>query len=281
MIIKHADNKKPQLAALEGLLSHPSADAATQKRIEQEIRNVRAGIRGEEEVAYEMKVHHGESQEWMVIHDLRLEHAGLSAQIDHLLINRFLDVWVCESKHFSEGLVINEQGEFAGLFGGKPYGLPSPIEQNNRHLLILKRLLDSGAVNLPNRLGFVLKTKLHSLILVSKGAHITRPGVWVKGIETVIKNDQVFKTIEKSAEDATVFDLSKSLFRLVSAKTLEDIARQLVRLHKPIRFKWHAKFGLPDPKDDAPRTLTLRQPAKPAQPEELPKKPKGQVKSKV
>ena len=49
-----------------------------------------------------------------VIHDLRIECEGRVAQIDHLLIGRFLDIWVCETKNFSEGIAINEQGNARG-----------------------------------------------------------------------------------------------------------------------------------------------------------------------
>ena len=240
MIIKFADDKQPQKAALQHLLNHPSADAATKKRIEQELRNIQAGIRGEDEAAYEMKVHYGESANWMILHDLRIEHCGLVAQIDHLLINRLLEMWVCESKHFSEGVAVNEHGEFAAFFGSKPYGVPSPIEQNNRHILILNRLLESGAVKLPTRLGFTIKPDLKSLVLVSKRARISRPKAKIDGLDAIIKNDMLFKTIEKSGENASPLVIAK----VVSSDTLENLAREIVKLHKPIAINWHAKFGL-------------------------------------
>ena len=81
---------------------------------------------------------------------------------------------MCESKHFSEGVAINKHGEFAACFGSKPYDVPSPIEQNNRHILILKRLFDSRAIKLPTRLGFSIKPDLRSLVLVSKNARVSR-----------------------------------------------------------------------------------------------------------
>jgi hypothetical protein len=52
MIIKEADDKKNSIRALQALLSRPDCGADTRKRIEQEIRNIQAGIRGEEEAAY-------------------------------------------------------------------------------------------------------------------------------------------------------------------------------------------------------------------------------------
>jgi len=63
------------------------------------------------------------------------------AQIDHLLINRLLDIWVLESKHFAEGVSINDHGEWTGFSGGRPYGMASPIEQNRKHVAVLEQVL--------------------------------------------------------------------------------------------------------------------------------------------
>ena len=244
MIIKSADDKQPQLEILDRLLNHPDADATTKKRIIQEIRNIQAGIRGESEASYEMKVHYGESKNWMIINDLRIEHGDLVAQIDHLLINRFLEVWVCESKNFSEGIAINEYGEFSAFFGGRPYGVPSPIEQNHNHIVILKRLFDSGAVNLPKRLGFTLKPDLKSIVLVSKKARISRPKAKTKGLECIIKNDQFSEKMDKEMNES---NNPLMIAKMVSQETIERLGKEIAALHKPITFSWAAKFGLSAP----------------------------------
>ena len=256
MIIKEADDKKPQLATLQSLLARPDCTPDIRKRIEQELRNIQAGIRGEDEAAYEMKVHYGQSQNWMVLHDLRVEYGDLVAQIDHLIINRWLEIWVCESKHFSEGIAINEHGEFSAFYGNRPYGVPSPIEQNNKHILILRRVFDSGEVKLPTRLGFTIKPDLKGLVLVSKGARISRPRAKVPGIECIIKNDQLFKTIDKAVDDSSPLVMAK----IIGQDTLEDVARRVAKLHRPITFNWAAKFGLPE----SPPTQTA--PSAPSQP---------------
>lgn len=240
MIIKHADDKQTDLNTLQNLLSHPDADAATKKRIEREIRNIQAGIRGEREAAYELQVRWGGSKNWMILNDLRIEHNGLVAQIDHLAVNRWLDTWVFESKNFSEGVAINEHGEFSAFFGGKPYGVPSPIEQNNKHILILQRWFDSGTVNLPTRLGFTIKPALKSLVLVSKNARISRPKNNVEGLSCVVKIDQFFKTIDKALDDSSPMIMAK----IISQDTLEQLARDIAKQHRPAQFDWAAKFGL-------------------------------------
>lgn len=61
MIIKHADDKSTDIDTLQSLLAHPSATPEVRKRIEQEVRNIKAGVRGESEATQEMKVRYGES----------------------------------------------------------------------------------------------------------------------------------------------------------------------------------------------------------------------------
>jgi hypothetical protein len=262
MIIKHADNKSQDIETLQSLLSHPKAIGDTRKRIEQEIRNINAGMRGENEAAHEMKVHYGDSKNWAIIHDLRVVHGDLVAQIDHLAINRWLDIWVCESKHFSEGVSINDHGEFTAFFASKPYGVPSPIEQNEKHILILQRIFDAGTVELPKRLGFTIKPDLKSLVLVSKGARISRPKTKIDGIECVIKNDQFFKHVDKAVEGNGILSTAA---KIISSETLESVAAQIAALHQPIRFDWHARFGLdkitPPP---GPATATKAKPVQTA-----------------
>ncbi len=70
---------------------------------------------------------------WAVIHDLRLDIEGQVAQIDHLVISRMLEVFVCESKSYSGGVKVNEFGEWITFRDRRPVGIPSPIEQNRRH----------------------------------------------------------------------------------------------------------------------------------------------------
>lgn len=240
MIIKQPDDKQSQIAFLTELLAHPEADSTIRKNIQKEIRFMQAGIKAEKEAAYEMKLYWGNLKNWMILNDLRIEHDGFAAQIDHLLINRWLEMWVCESKHFANGVEINEHGEFKAFFGNKPYGIPSPIEQNNRHILILQRFFDSGVVKLPTRLGFTLKPVLRSLVLVSKGARIDRPEKKIDELSCIVKNDQLFKTIDKTLDESNPLIMAK----LIGQGTLEEVARDIAGQHKPIQFNWAARFGL-------------------------------------
>lgn len=244
MLIKTADDRSSDLEALQALLAHPGATAQTRTRIEQEMRNMRAGAKGEAEAAYEIDFHHKASRNWAVIHDLRIEYQGRVAQIDHLLINRVLEFWVCESKHFSEGVAINEQGEFTAFYGGRGYGVASPIEQNRKHVAVLEKLMGSSIVQLPTRLGIPIKPSFRSVVLISKNARISRPKGKMEGFDSVIKADQFRKLIERDIDETPGAMALLSIAKIIGPDTLEGFARQVAKLHRPAAFDWIAKFGL-------------------------------------
>jgi hypothetical protein len=243
MIIKDADDRSPDIATLRALSARHDCPPDTRKQVDQEIRFIQSGCKGEADATYELQFHYGTSKNWMVINDLRLECDGRVAQIDHLLINRFLEIYVCESKRFAEGIAINEHGEFAAFYGGKAVGVPSPLEQNNRHLAVLESVFKSGQVKPPSRLGFALMPSLLGFVLVSKNARISRPKKsTLKALDCVLKVDQLKSRIDKDIDgDNNVLLAAK----LIGQDTLEEFARRLAKAHKPARFDWAARFGLP------------------------------------
>jgi hypothetical protein len=236
MILKETDAKSVHLAELASLLSNPGVTPDKQALIERELKLMRAGMKGESESAYDIDFYSGPHKNRIVIHDLRLEHKGRVAQIDHLILNRLLEVYVLETKHFTEGVSINEQGEFSMWFGGKPRGIPSPLEQNDRHIEVLKDVFK--AIQMPTRMGFRLQPSFESLVLVSKNARIGRPKKFKT--DRVLKSDQLQKWIEKNLESGSPLIIAK----IVSIETLTEIAQQLVALHKPLVPDYKAKFGI-------------------------------------
>lgn len=251
MLIKSADDRRDDVQALQGLLQRPGITPLQAERIDREIRKIRAGAKAEAEAAYDIDFHHKDSKNWALIHDLRIEFQGRVAQIDHLLINRCLDFWVCESKSFSQGVSMNDAGEFTSFYAGRPQGIPSPVEQNRRHIAVLQAVLASSLVSLPTRLGITLGPRFHSLVLISQGARITRPAKPFEGMETVIKSDNLRSAITSRIDKASGLDTLLSATRFVGSDTLHDLALQIVRLHRPLRVQWAAKFGMAEAVDEA------------------------------
>ena len=98
MLIKTADDRSQALAELEALVAR--AAPGDRRRLEKDLNARRAGLRGETESAYHIDFHFAQSRNWAVIHDLRIEHGGRVAQVDHVLLNRTLGMYVLETKHF-------------------------------------------------------------------------------------------------------------------------------------------------------------------------------------
>ena len=144
MIIKRADDHAADLASLETLLGHPGADAATARRIASEAKRIAAGARREAVAAYEINRLFGALNRYAVIHDLRIEVGGQDAQINHIVVNRFMTAFLFETKSFAKGLACKEHGEWVGFRNGRPFGVASPLHQGARHRDILGSLLEGG-----------------------------------------------------------------------------------------------------------------------------------------
>lgn len=235
MLIKSADDKTAAANELEAL--YEAAPREKKAAILQELKNLRAGVRGERESAYELDFYIAKSNNVALIHDLRLEIDGRVAQIDHVFINRLMEVYVVETKHFSEGLSINERGEFMAWYNGRAVGIPSPLSQNVRHLEVLKDALK--LIEMPRRLGFTLNPALRSLVMISKNAKISRPTDAKFDSSNVMKADQFSDWYDKAFAKNTA-----SLAKVVSSDTIVDIANQLAAMHRPIVFNYRGKFGL-------------------------------------
>ena len=246
MIIKHADDRNRDIDELNALLKRHDLKTWQKEKIQTELKKRYSGRKGEEEAEYSINFHFGKnSKNWMVIHDLHIEYEGETVQIDHLILNRLMEIYICESKNFNEGITINEHGEFAYYHNGKACGIASPIEQNERHRLFLQRMFEDPEFELPTRLGFRIKPKIYSLILIGNGATIKRPsnGKAVKHLDRVIKNDQIRTKINKDADEINVTD-TLAIAKVVSRETLREFAEYLASLHLPPERNWKAELGI-------------------------------------
>ncbi len=240
MIIKQKDSITPKIEQLECLLLQDITQ--TQKsNIETQLKIMRSGIKGEESSAYFIDFHFGESKNWMALHDLRFEYQGNIAQIDHLIINRFLHFYVLETKNYSNAIQINESGEFQVLYGGKSKPIESPIEQNKRHIFLLERYFNSIDDIFPKRLGLKIKPSFHSYILVSPSSKIIRPDNKIFDTSNVIKSDSFFSLTQEKVNEDSVFDLAK----VIGQDTLYNLAHRIAELHKPpASIDYSKRFGV-------------------------------------
>ena len=192
MLLKSKDDISPTIAALETLLARKDVRGKQRERIEEEIDQVRAGARGEKDAAYHIDFKLKDTKNWVVIHDLRLEHDGRVAQIDHLVIGRMFDIFVIESKNLKTAVRVNGDGEFEvkTRYGWK--GMSSPVEQNKRHIQVLSGLISDEKL-MPTRLRIQIRPTFQT------GCSLHPSATWSKGDNkeaTILKMDMFDKGME-------------------------------------------------------------------------------------
>lgn len=232
MIIKEMDDRTDELAALDVQARESTGSVA--KRAKEDLLIRRAGMKGERESAYLIDFHFKATANWFVIHDLRLEQDGRTAQIDHLLFNRALECYVLESKHFHAGLKITDEGEFLrwNSYRKTFEGMASPLAQNERHVAVLKDVFK--AMEMPTRLGLRLMPRLLPYVLVSPKSRIDRAAKFDSS--AVIKADKIRQQFVENLDSETTLETVFSAARYVSAATARDIAERLAALHRPVRW---------------------------------------------
>ena len=258
MIIKKRESKESDIKELTSLLSLPLPD---NKRflIGRELRFVKSGDKGEKDSVYFIDFSYGPSERWAVIHDLRLEHRHRVAQIDHLLINRFLDVYILETKNFSYGVKITKRGEFLVSYYGNYFAIESPIEQNKRHQIILEAVMDQYDI-LPKRLGVTIRPAFHNYVLVSATSRVIRPPEKKFDTSMVIKADGLETAIGKRVDKTGPVSVLSTATKIMSMENVVEIAQRLAARHKPIKIDYRKRFGIEDNPPLQGGTLKLVQP---------------------
>ncbi|UFS72266.1 NERD domain-containing protein [Geomonas sp. RF6] len=242
MIIKNSDDRGTDVMELHRLLQY-QISAKQRFLIEREAKCIGSGVRGEESSAYYINFRYHDSPNWAIIHDLRLEFKGFVAQIDHLLINRFLDIYVLESKNYYYGIKISPEGEFLAWNGKSYVGIESPIEQNKRHISLLEKVVNQREL-LPTRLGITMPAAYHNYVLVAPNSRIDRPAAAKFDASMVIKADALVESIGKRVDAMGVVNTLATAAKMVSTETLETFARSLARLHRPAKINYADKFGV-------------------------------------
>lgn len=220
------------------------ADVAEETRswIERELRIARRGRRGERDAEHEIEFHFGRRPDVATIHGLRIEHDGRAAQIDHLIVTRYLDVWVCESKAFTGRVEINDYGEWQVVYGHKSYGVKSPVVQAWNHLNVLADVL-RARVAPPKVDGQALTPRFKVAVLFSDRARITRPAPGAEHLDAelsvVMKVERLYATLER------VLRSEQSSHRAaISCEDLVEFAGKIAALHQPQSIDWLQKFGV-------------------------------------
>ena len=219
-----SDSKK-QLERLQQL--YATAPDRVKPQIERDMKLLAYGIAGEENVAFELN---NSYLPIIVLHNLRLEHEGLSVQIDYLIITTKFCL-VVECKNLFGNLEVNSRGEFIREleFNGKrkKEGIYSPITQNTRHMEMIKQL------RLENK-----KNTLMRVALEKSFGDFHKSVIVLANPKTVIDLKRAPKNVkDQIIRSDQLIDYIKRLIRenkdLVSSeKEMYEMADFFVGLHK-------------------------------------------------
>lgn len=243
MLIKEKDKNQEQVDYLTELLERDIPD--DKKRfVERELKCLYSGDKGEKTTAYYLDFEFKDAKNWALIHDLRIEHKGHVAQIDHLLIGRMMEIYVIESKNFASGVVISDEGDFSYFYNNKPYPIPSPIAQNQRHIKLLNRYLTDNDL-LPKRLGVSLKPNYRNIVLISPTSRLTKPKKGLYDCSAVMKSDKFISHFDKDVEASDLNSLI-GLTKVISSDSLRSFGEKLAYLHEPLKSDYSVKFNIDD-----------------------------------
>jgi hypothetical protein len=245
MLIKKPDSQSENLKILQRLQEFPLT-SNQRFHVERELSNIKSGARGEKDTAYFLEFEYRDSRNWAIIHDLRLEQNGFVAQIDHLLINRFLETYVLESKNFHYGIKITEEGEFLVRTNNGYKAIESPLEQNRRHIQVLGEVIKASGIT-PTRLGIPIPLTFHNYVLVAPKSRVNRPPGKRFDSSAVVKADAFISAVRKRYDTAGPGMVASSLAKVVSSETLESFAKALAFRHKRGGIDYPAKFGITVP----------------------------------
>jgi len=235
LILKEIDKQKEEDIKLLKEKLNLSKNEKQKYLIKQEISKLETGLFGEKETAYFIDFNLKDSENYAILHDLRLEIDGLTAQIDHLLINKAVGIILVETKNTKAEITINDDGTMLYKYGkNKSYNQANPLEQSKRHELVVEKILDKYNMKL-NILSYVVF--LPNVIIKNK----TLP-------KNFLRSDTFFDSIynEFTHSPKKILSAAAKLIinKMPSTKEIKNIGNILVSEHKPVNIDYNTKYKI-------------------------------------
>lgn len=233
MILKNIDEQKE----LDILILKEKLDLSKNEKqkylIKKELTKLETGLKGEKETAYFIDFNLKDSENYVVLHDLRFEIDELTAQIDHLLINRAVGIILVETKNTKAEVTINDDGTMLYEYGNnKKHNQANPLEQSKRHEIVIEKILQKYNMKL-NILSYVVF--LPNVIIKNKKLpkHFLRADTFYDSIynEFVHSPKKIISVVAKLIMNT-----------LLTTKEAINIGNILINEHKPISIDYNKKY---------------------------------------
>jgi hypothetical protein len=141
IVIKQGDSMDLEIMRLQKELAEKKL-LDDRKKIEQQIKYLEIGKAGEQSLLFELT---NSFLPIMILHDVYIEHKGLNAQFDFIIVTRKFFM-VIEVKKYYGNITVNDKGEFIRTVnrGSRTVfkeGMYSPVRQVERQVEVLKSML--------------------------------------------------------------------------------------------------------------------------------------------
>ena len=238
MIYKEFSKETEETIKTLKTLLRDSNSEAQKKLIQADLKKIENGYIAEKENSYHLDFHLGDSKNHILLHNIRLENNGKTAQIDHMLINR-MGITLLESKSFKGILEIREDGSLSVNYGKYIKTFPNPIEQNNRHKIVVESLINDF-FDLPLNVKALGGMKFYTKVLIDP--------------RTSIKNKKLTDGYERSDRYATSrleeidkmnpLTVLKTAATMLTIDTAKELAKFLLKQNKPLTFDYTQKYRI-------------------------------------
>lgn len=209
--VKEFSSENKNISNLQELLKEVS-DEETANNIKNKINRLYYGLIGEKNVAYELKNSHIPI---LILHNLYLEFNGLTAQIDFVVVSEKF-ILVIECKNLVGEIDINNKGEFTRIFKtstGKVYkkeGMYSPIVQNERHLELIKDILENEGFKRSK-----LDKAIEQISVVANEKAIINDRFAKDEVKKrVIKHDQLIQKMKEISEKSSISFTEETMYKI-------------------------------------------------------------------
>lgn len=242
MLIKPVDDLAPHIEVLQHLLERANDEQARQ------IRARILALEGRLAAAAELDRQLADSDQAVVIHDLRLEMQGTSTHFDHVVINRRMEAFVLDSRFFNTGVRVEAEERFFHVdevVGGAPLEIIDPLNDLAERVHALANAV--LYLSWPHRLGVRLIPQVHGRIVVGPDAHVHlagehNPGGQVTWLEDVLEHGLRGKPGQGGGRLAML----RAMASTVTLGTLQGCAEALAGRHVARAPDDQAEFDISD-----------------------------------
>lgn len=249
MIFKQADSKKDSINTLKELLEKSNSDKQ-KALIQKDISLLNSGIASEQQNAYYIDFYMEKSENIIVIHDIRLEHNGRTAQIDHMLISRG-GIELIESKSFKGVLTINNDGSLNVDYDDGMRSFPNPLEQSKRHADVLKSFLEDN-ISFGKRINLFGGLTIHSTVLIHPSTPIKNTSL----PNNFFRADTYISKRIEEIEKMNFLKAVKIIARMIDIDTAKEIAVLICNSHKPLQFDYRKKYRVSESDNEVAEVST-------------------------